>query len=171
MALLMRWGIEAEDFVILMRACVSRTCVWRSRGGRWGWGVEEGWFLFWFWFWMTRPRLQHSRRGTQKVRGSQPPQGGLLGPAMVGRSGRPVAAPRASGGRYLPSFVGGGSAFCEGRGCRGGAGNTCARAAEWLAELVRAGSVRWGLVRHNGVHEGPLLHALPQHVSPQENGA
>ena len=60
------------------------------------------------------------------MRGSQPPQGGLLGPAKKGRSGRPVAAPRATGGRHLPCFfaqgVGGGSAITEGRGCEGWSG-------------------------------------------------
>ena len=47
------------------------------------------------------------------MRGSQPPQDGLLGPAQRGRSGRPVAAPRATGGRHLPGFMalgGGGTA-------------------------------------------------------------
>ena len=78
--------------------------------GLWGGGIQVGQFgvLFRFRFRTTCPRLQHSRRGTQKTRGSQPPQGGLLGPAWKGRSGRPVAAPRATGGRHLPSFGGGG---------------------------------------------------------------
>ena len=77
---------------------------------------------FRFRFRTTCPRLQHSRRGTQKTRGSQPPQGGLLGPAWKGRSGRPVAAPRATGGRHLPSF-GGGSACGVGWGARAAGGS------------------------------------------------
>ena len=42
--------------------------------------------------WLTRPRLRHSRRGSLKMRDSQPPRGGLLGPARVDRSGRPMPA-------------------------------------------------------------------------------
>ena len=48
--------------------------------------------------WLTRPRLRHSRRGSLKMRDSQPPRGGLLGPARVGRSGRPMPAPCATRG-------------------------------------------------------------------------
>ena len=92
-----------------VRCCYTRPCqspLTRGTGG------------FRFRFRTTCPRLQHSRRGTQKTRGSQPPQGGLLGPAWKGRSGRPVAAPRATGGRHLPSFGGGGSACGVGGGAR-----------------------------------------------------
>ena len=78
------------------------------------------------------------------MRGSQPPQDGLLGPAQRGRSGRPVAAPRATGGRHLPGFMalggGGGTATVGGRGAGGGAGGTC----EWALALraVEAASCR-----------------------------
>ena len=71
----------------------------RGREGRGEGGREYGFVVSGLW--MTRPRLRH-------MRGSQPPQGGLLGPAVVGRSGQPVAAPRATGGQSLPSFIGGG---------------------------------------------------------------
>ena len=53
---------------------------WERVGEDWE-RVGEGWERFRFRFRTTCPRLQHSRRGTQKMRGSQPPQGGLLGPA------------------------------------------------------------------------------------------
>ena len=71
---------------------------------------------FRFRFKMTRPRLYHSRRGTQKTRASQPPQVGLLGPAWKGQSGRPVAAPAPAGADTcrVSGGGGGGSAFGEG---------------------------------------------------------
>ena len=100
---------------------------------------------------MTRPRLQHSRRGTQKTRGSQPPQDGLLGPAQRGRSGRPVAAPRATGGRHLPGFLalGGGGGYRVGvvvvlfLGGGGGSVGMCMSAAGHRAG-VRCGAATQG---------------------------
>ena len=130
-----------------------------ARGGAGGTGT------FWFWFWMTRLRLQHSRRWTLKITDSGPPQDGLLGPAMVGRSGQPLEAPCATGGRHLPNFDGGGgSALGVGWELLVRARWTRARLAQWLSALVMLGSVRWMPVGHKGVHEVPPLHALPQHV-------
>ena len=122
-------------------------------GGRVGGGPAGGRGGFWFWFWMTRPRLQHSRRGTQKTRGSQPPQDGLLGPAQRGRSGRPVAAPRATGGRHLPGFLalGGGGVP---RWCGGGA--FPGRGGGQRGDVHgRSGAPRRGAVR--GCYTGVLL--------------
>ena len=56
-----------------------------------------GWYLV-SGIWLTRPRLRHSRRGSLKMRDSQPPRGSLLGPARAGRSGRPMPAPCATRG-------------------------------------------------------------------------
>ena len=79
--------------------------VWRVVGEGledFGRGCEGLWERVWRYLvsgiWLTRPRLRHSRRGSLKMWDTQPPHGGLLGPARVGRSGRPMPAPCATRG-------------------------------------------------------------------------
>ena len=116
-------------------------------GGHW-----DLW-VFGFWFLVGPPEATAKPKGgRRKIAAPNRPQGGLLGPARVGRSGQQVTAQPAPPGAVTgrKNFVFGGEGglrvgvvvgrFLGGGGGGGGAARGCARGAAWHRAGARCGA-------------------------------